>query len=216
MTSDSQHDYWNRVANTKVFTHPIDSSLLGRYINKNAVIVDYGCGYGRLVSALRDAGYTNVSGFDTSEELINRGKNDGVPNLFFLDDLDKIPVEDSSVDCILLFAVLTCIPANRAQKALVDLLHRKLKKGGVIYISDYYLQNDATEVGRYTYLNDDNDNFGVFSLPEGVTFRHHTPEWIASLLKSFDIREEKAIEVRTMNGHSADAFQLVGQRVMGD
>jgi hypothetical protein len=61
-------------------------------------------------------------------------------------------------------------------------------------------------------LNGDKDNYGVFTLPEGATFRHHTREWIAELLTDFKIMEERAVAVRTMNGHIAEAFQIVAMR----
>jgi SAM-dependent methyltransferase len=207
MTIDSQRDYWNRVANVKVFTHPINMSWLDTLSREKALIVDYGCGYGRVVKMLSDAGFANVIGFDTSTELIDRGKKENVPCLFFIEDSAQIPIEDASADCIMLFAVLTCIPPNSAQRELLALLHRKLKKDGILYISDYYLQENSSEMKEYGLLDNDKDNYGVFTLAEGATFRHHSRKWINSLLEGFETIEESDIAVNTMNGHSALAFQ---------
>lgn len=92
------------------------------------------------------------------------------------------------------------------------MLQSKLKPGGFIYISDYYLQDNEVSKSRYTFFNNDIDNFGVFTLPEGATLRHHTKEWVATLVKDFSILTESIIEVKTMNGNSASAFQLIVQK----
>lgn len=209
---ERQQDYWNRVANEKTFTHPIDLELAGRYLARDARVVDYGCGYGRVVKEIEEAGYNNVTGFDTSEALIARGRAAGVLNINSIASVEELPVADGSVNMILLFAVLTCIPSNEEQRELIRLLRSKLGDRGVLYISDYYLQRGSTEMERYENLNGDKDNYGVFTLPEGATFRHHTREWIAELLADFKIMEERAIAVRTMNGHTAEAFQIVAMR----
>lgn len=212
MNIDNQTKYWDSVAQTKTFTHPINSALLLKYVSTADKIVDFGCGYGRIVKELTDQNFKNVTGFDTSQDLINRGQQNGIQTIFHFTDIDTFPVDNNSVDCFLLFAVLTCIPSNQAQKKLVSTLISKLKPNGIIYISDYYLQDDRSEVKRYEYLNGDQNNFGTFTLPEGATFRHHTKEWIAELIKDFKIKESLTIDVKTMNGNSAKAFQLIIQK----
>jgi hypothetical protein len=49
----------------------------------------------------------------------------------------------------------------------------------------------------------------VFTLPEGVIFRHHTKEWIKELLKNFQVIHENKLAVKTMNGNIAEAFQMI-------
>jgi len=208
MNIDNQKEYWDSVAQQKTFTHPINIDLLLKYVTKTAGIVDYGCGYGRIVHELLEAGFLNVNGYDTSVELINRGRNNQLP-LHHISDSRHLPLADNSIDCFILFAVLTCIPSNEGQMALMQLLHSKLKTGGYIYISDYYLQNNEVAKSRYTCFNDDRENYGVFTLPEGATLRHHTKEWIATLISNVELKEEQLIEVKTMNGNSATAFQLI-------
>ncbi|MFM2223923.1 MAG: hypothetical protein RJA07_125 [Bacteroidota bacterium] len=204
-----QQQYWNKVAKEKTFTHPLNISLLEKFVSKNSCIVDYGCGYGRIVKELNDNGFNVVKGFDFSVELINRGHKNGVENIFQIDSAIDLPIKNNSVDCFLLFAVLTCIPDNQSQIELIEILFKKLKTGGIIYISDYYLQTNSVEVNRYEYLNNDKENFGVFTLPDGATFRHHTKDWIKFLLKDFQIINENLMEVKTMNSNIAEAFQII-------
>jgi SAM-dependent methyltransferase len=212
MDLDNQKEYWDKVAEIKTFTHPIDLELINHFLNKQSIIVDFGCGYGRIVKELTDLGFENVSGFDTSKELIARGKSQNNLALYPIGNPTELALEDNSVDCIILFAVLTCIPSNEGQTSLLNVLLSKLKKGGILYISDYYLQEKSVEVERYEYLNGDKNNFGVFKLPEGATFRHHTKEWIQTLTKDFEIIKENPLIVKTMNGNIAKGFQIIARK----
>ena len=211
MNVDNQHEYWDKVADQKTFSHPLNLDLLRKYADENSVIVDFGCGYGRLVKELLAAGFNNTKGYDTSLQLVERGRLAGLA-LNHIADPSALPFENSTVDCILLFAVLTCIPSNKGQMDLIELLRSKLKPGGILYISDYYLQQNEVSKSRYTNYNGEPQNDGVFQLPEGVVFRHHNRGWISTLLKTFDIQEENLIEVRTMNGNPAEAFQVIAAK----
>ncbi len=213
MSADNQQEYWNRVAGSKTFTHPLDIGMLNAAVSKDALVIDYGCGYGRLVKELNEHGFTHVKGFDTSLELIKRGHAMQVFPVFHFNELNDLPMTDASVDCFLLFAVLTCIPSNAAQQQLISFLHSKLKPGGMIYLSDYYLQANSNELERYEYLNGDQYNYGVFELPEGAMFRHHTREWIRQLFGNFTIDNEIELVVKTMNNNSATAFQMIVKKV---
>jgi hypothetical protein len=132
--------------------------------------------------------------------------------LYTIENPTELTLEENSVDCIILFAVLTCIPSNEGQISLLSLLLSKLKKGGILYISDYYIQEKSVVVDRYEYLNGDKNNFGIFKLPEGATFRHHTKKWIKTLTKDFEILIENPLIVKTMNGNIANGFQLIGKK----
>jgi SAM-dependent methyltransferase len=211
---DNQSDYWDSVAESKTFTHPIDLPFLAEFVAKDASILDFGCGYGRIMSILAKAEYQNIQGFDTSKALIERGlKAENLP-LFHIETPFDLPVADGSVYCVLLFAVLTCIPSNQGQRDLIRLLRSKLKPDGVIYVSDYFLQEDLSEVSRYTFWQGDEANFGVFSLPEGATFRHHPPEWIDSLFEGFHKEKMQEIAVKTMNGHEAKGIQMMWRKIL--
>lgn len=212
MDIDNQKEYWNEVAKIKTFTHPVDLEIINTFLNEQSRIVDFGCGYGRIVKQLTDLGFKNVCGFDTSKELISRGISQNNLALYHIENPTELKLEDNSIDCIILFAVLTCIPSNDGQNSLINLLLSKLKRGGIIYISDYYLQENSVEVERYEYLNGDKNNFGVFKLPEGAIFRHHTKEWIKTLTKEFEVLIENPLVVTTMNGNIANGFQIIAKK----
>jgi len=210
---ENQFEYWNRVANDKEFTHPLDYDLVSTHFDKKHKVLDYGCGYGRITGELHDRGYHRIVGVDTSLELINRGTT-RYPHLGLrhIDDVTALDQVGNDFDAAILFAVLTCIPNNDGQCELIQKLRSVLRPGGLLYISDYYLQHDKQEAGKYGFLDDNPQNYGVFTLPEGVTFRHHPREWVMTLLGDFDIIVENGISVTTMNGHAAIAFQILARR----
>ena len=209
----SQHKYWDKVAKEKTFTHPFDIKSFHKFTSSEKKIIDYGCGYGRIIEELNKQGYSNIIGIDFSKELLERAKINGSQmELIHINNTNDFRELKIDADAIILFAVLTCIPSNKEQIELIKTLFSSLKKDGVLYISDYYLQTGTKEVKEYQYLNEDKSNYGVFYLQEGVYFRHHTKEWIKNLLQDFEIVQEKNVEVKTMNGHSGEAFQIFAKR----
>jgi SAM-dependent methyltransferase len=69
----AQIGYWNRVAAEKRFSHPLRSDWLGQCLRSpQARILDYGCGYGRSLAELSEAGFQNLVGVDFSEAMLAR------------------------------------------------------------------------------------------------------------------------------------------------
>jgi len=62
MMKKNQKQYWDRVAKNKKFTTYLDISLLSKYLDKESLIVDYGCGYGRTLNELFLNDYKNTIG----------------------------------------------------------------------------------------------------------------------------------------------------------
>lgn len=149
-------------------------------------ILDVGCGYTRTLNELYQLEYKDLIGLDFSTSIIERGKNN-FPHLDLMPmDVEIIPLEDSSVDAIILFAVLTCIVKNDEQKKLIDEILRVLKPGGILYFNDFLINGDERNIARYYKYLSKYDNYGVFELPEGAVLRHHNIEWIKELLLDFN------------------------------
>jgi len=175
-------------------------------------ILDFGCGYGRCLGELLSAGYRDLVGFDFSAAMIASARK-RFPEITFEEVHSAIiPLPDDSVDGALLFSVLTCVPTNEGQRAMVAELHRVLRPGGLLYISDLCLQRDERNLARYARDERKYGIYGVFELPEGVTVRHHDPKWIEILTSDFDLLALDHIEVVTMNGNPANAFQWFGSK----
>ncbi len=209
---DNQFGYWNRVANSKTFTHPLATERLGAIIDKKADILDFGCGYGRTCDELHRQGFRNIIGADSSEKMIEQGRQ-SYPNLELNVLKGKhLPYNPGTFDAVLLFAVLTCIPTNKGQQALIKEITRVLRPDGIVYISDYWLQENERNLKRYDQFKNKYDIYGIFELDEGAIFRHHSKFWIESLLSGFHTLDLFDIQVRSMNGNTSKGFQYLGQK----
>ncbi|MFE3451389.1 class I SAM-dependent methyltransferase [Nonomuraea sp. NPDC059194] len=205
-----QAAYWDGAGSTKTFTHPVQISWLSG-IGRAARILDYGCGYGRVMAELVEHGFLDVSGVDLSAALIDRGRLLRPDlKLAVLESPPVVPCVSGSFDVVVLFAVLTCIPDDDAQRALVAELRRILASGGLLYVSDVLLQDDERNRNRYAaFAERFGTPYGVFSTDDGAVCRHHDISHLRSLLSDFDLVDEHQIDVATMNGHPARAVQLL-------
>jgi SAM-dependent methyltransferase len=220
--STTQRAFWDAVAPTKEFSHPLDLERLQARVPAPARILDYGCGYGRVCAQLQAAGYAGVCGVDLSPRMIERARA-AHPDLAF-DVLagSKLPWSDGSIDAVLLFSVLTCIREDEGQRDVVEEIQRVLRPHGVIYVSDLLLQEDDRNRERYDEAQvrarfgglqgRQPDRYGVFELEPGVAFRHLDRAWIHDVFAGFVERELVELSVTTMNGNAARGFQLFGRK----
>jgi SAM-dependent methyltransferase len=208
---DHQLDYWNRMGPGKSFGHPVNFERLSRWLTTNARILDLGCGYGRALGLLFERGYHNLIGFDPAAAMIAMAR-ERFPAITFeeLVSPPHLDLPDLSLDAVLLFSVLTCVPTDDGQRAIVSEAVRVLRPGGLLYISDLWLQTEERNRERYNRDERKYGTYGVFDLPEGVTVRHHDPRWIEALTRDFDELALDPIDVQTMNGNPAKAFQWFG------
>ncbi|WP_018351032.1 class I SAM-dependent methyltransferase [Longispora albida] len=213
----NQLTYWDTAGATKTFTHPVVPAWLDR-LAPGARILDYGCGYGRVMAGLAGQGYTSVHGVDISPALIARGRTLH-PGLDFavLEHPPAVPAPPASFDAVLLLAVLTCVPDPGAQQALVAEVSRLLVPGGLLYVSDLLIAADERNRERYAAAPGDLP-YGVFTTADGAVCRHHDPEALRALLSGngFDIAAEHRLDVATMNGNRSPAIQFLARRRDGE
>jgi ubiquinone/menaquinone biosynthesis C-methylase UbiE len=209
----SQISYWDRVAQEKRFSHPLRRDWLARYLtNPAARILDYGCGYGRTLAELHRAGYMRAVGTDFSEAMLQRAHHEVPNSMLVRNDGSTLPIKSASIDAVLLFAVLTCVPDDDDQRVVLAEIERVLRPGGLLYISDLLVNNDARNRQRYEQYAERYKCYGVFELPEGVVVRHHESEWIAQITDPFHRLEYELFNVTTMNGNQSSAFQYLGRK----
>ena len=202
-------DYWNSLAVTKTFTTDFKLEIFGARVPRDAQILDVGCGYGRILAELWANGYRNLTGLDPADALIRRGQS-LFPHLHLVPQKNPavLDVPDSSVDAVLLCAVLTCVVQDDAQERLVGEIHRVLKPGGIVYCSDFLLNDDSRNQERYQRFADRHGTFGIFELPEGALLRHHAEHHIRRLFAAFQPDCYETVTFQTMNGHTSRGFYL--------
>ena len=208
----SQAPYWDRVAHEKRFSHPLRLDWLAKYSNKQARMLDYGCGYGRTIVELTAAGYQNLVGVDFSEKMLARARGALPRAVLVSNDGRSLPFQNECFDAVLLFAVLTCIPDSNEQRLLLAEVKRVLRPAGLLYASDLLVNNDQRNRERYERDASKFKCHGVFELPEGVVVRHHRREWIEEIVSPFEQLEFEPFTVTTMNGNASAAFQYLGRK----
>ena len=212
MDSNSSRAYWDRVAREKTFRHELRLDWMRSY-GVGTSVLDCGCGYGRLLEQLVDERYAGAVGSDFSASMLARcaTTQPRMSQRLVQADGRTLPFRDESFDAVLLFTLLTSMPRDCEQRDLLLEVRRVLRRGGLIYISDLLLNEDSRNVARYQEFAAEFGTFGVFRLPEGVTVRHHTEEWIRDLTGGFVQLKYERFDVTTMNGNSSAAFQYLGR-----
>ena len=206
-----QQAYWNGEGSSKSFDHPLRLDWLSP-LGPGARILDYGCGYGRNLQTLHEQGWRNLVGVDFSAAMIERGRH--LHPQLDLRAIDGLPLDEpaDAFDAVLLFAVLTCIPGDGDQRAVIGELTRLLRPGGLLYVDDYPLQTDARNVARYEEGGPKHGTYGVWDRDDGAVFRHHDMAWFRELLAGLEWLACEEIETVTMGGNPARVVQILVRR----
>ncbi len=207
----SQQEYWNSVAETKNFPTPFQLGVFSKYVAKEKKILDVGCGYGRVLNELHEAGFKELYGVDFSSGMIARGKRLYPELNLSVNEDGKLPFDDNSLDAVLLIAVLTCVIKDDEQKKMLCEVKRVLKDDGILYVNDFLLNDDDRNTQRYGEFSDKYGTYGVFELPEGAVVRHHTKEYLKDLLSDFEEIVFEKVVYTTMNGNRSNGCYFMGK-----
>jgi 2-polyprenyl-3-methyl-5-hydroxy-6-metoxy-1,4-benzoquinol methylase len=78
--------------------------------NKDARIMDVGCGYGYALLAVRTLGYANISGLELSEQQAEKARLNGLTIDVTGDTAQTLRERPGAYDCVLLLDVLEHVP----------------------------------------------------------------------------------------------------------
>jgi len=113
-----------------------DVLILGKSPLKEKVIVEIGCGIGRMTEFMAQR-YKKVVGTDISAEMIRQGKRrlTGIANTeLFETDGESIPLPDSSVDIVFSYLVFQHIRSKVMIENSFKEVYRVLKKDGLFKV----------------------------------------------------------------------------------
>jgi len=207
-----QERYWDKAADEKVFTLPLQISELEKHVSRDMQVLDIGCGYGRTLNELHNCGFENLFGVDFSQRMIDRGLGMHPHLNLRKNEVGILPFEDNAFHAVLLLAVLTCIAESKEQRRLISEILRVLKDDGILYINDYLLNTDQRNIERYEKYQDTYGTYGVFKLPEGAVVRHHTEEHVFEITGGFHKLVFEPVVYTTMNGNKSNGFYYIGKR----
>jgi predicted TPR repeat methyltransferase len=145
----------------KIHHHfPAWQHYYGRHLpaDKNAAILEIGCGDGNFVYYLQKSGYANARGIDVSAEQVQKGANMGIANLECADLVSYLAGNKRMYDCIIakdviehftkdeVFEILTLVSANLNTGG--TFLMQVPNGQGLFYASVFY--GDYTHEAAYT------------------------------------------------------------------
>jgi len=165
MSTRDQRPFWSHAAGVKSFGHPLDWELLEPHLPADPRWLDYGCGYGRLVAELRERGHERVVGLDSAPGMVVRARREHPEATFVLDGEQESDGALGTFDVVLVVSVWTCVPEDVQLEALMARVRSFVKPGGLLYLSDYLLQDD--ERNREHYARNEDGPWGVFDARGG-------------------------------------------------
>lgn len=195
-------EYWNKEGAQKVFTHPICGEWITP-IEKNAAILDFGCGYGRLTPDLRRVGFTNIFGYDASALLIERAIREN-PGAVYTSNADDLL--GKSFNLILCFALFTSCPTCDEQNGLISQIDEFTHESSLLYISDYEVGDNQSYHDRYEQR--ELSIYGCFASGNAV-FRHHEPGHFDNLLLNWERINERKLRSNSLNGNDVVVHQYL-------
>ena len=111
---------------------------LGKYAKNGDMILDLGCGNGRLIELFYDkkVGYT---GLDSSEKLIDIAKKRHPQEKFIIAPTLNLPFPDNYFDKVYCLAVFFHIPSEEFRIQFLNEIKRILKPGGLLILTVWNL-----------------------------------------------------------------------------
>ncbi len=187
---------WDTVATKVDFNLEINLDDFKKWVTPEAPILDYGCGYGRVCNRLHALGYKNITGCDTSLEMINRGNNN-FPYLPLFQNTDiRLEYPDHTYTAVILCAVLTCVLDNKEKVEIISEAYRLLKQDGLLHVVEF-----CSPTGK------------IFESGFGIMMSYQRPEELRKMLMNCTQELSfKVNQVETMSGSKTEAISYFGKK----
>ena len=117
---------------------PHDISILSEYCYKDDLILDLGCGNGRLAEVLD----CNYIGIDTSPKMIENARKRYPNKEFIVSKPLSFPFPDNHFNKVFCLAVLHHIPSKQLRQEFLKEMSRVLKPGGDLILTVWDLNNN--------------------------------------------------------------------------
>lgn len=133
------------------------TKIVSNYMNYDCNILDVGCGNGNLLHELKKCGYYNISGIEPSKKNVDFIKRKYYINAYVgAVGSDEIPIDDNSVDLIIMTGVLEHI--MNIDEFLNECL-RYLSSDGYLCISVPDVMQFCNDIDLYQQFSVEHINF---------------------------------------------------------
>ena len=181
---------WNKIADQVNFNLEMDWDKFQELIDVKAKVLDFGCGYGRVIDQLNQLGYSDVVGIDPSFAMIERGRR-MFPKLCLLHSTGQVlPFDSHSFDAIIACAVFTSIPSLEERQAAASEIMRVLKPGGLLHLSEFCASEER-----------------IFMSTLGLPMRYSAPEVLQCLFENFESVHNEVIDANTISGKPESSYR---------
>ncbi len=113
--------------------------------NRNADILDLGCGFGTLVAFLHQLGYVNARGIDGSPEMVRVAARLGISGITEGDIVDHLETAAGSYDMIIALDVVEHFKKDELLR-LLEMIHHALRPHGTFLLQT---PNGLSHYGRW-------------------------------------------------------------------
>lgn len=202
---------WDQLAGSYRSQCTLPSQSFLECVPKTGVILDVGCGQGRVSEWCFKNGFDKVIGLDWSSEIL---KNISKQVLFSRINADCrfMPFKDRVFDASILSAILTTQGFDSNLKLIVEEVHRVLKPGGVLFISDFLIHWNFRNMRRYLLGWIKYRKFGFFDIRKNLTMRHFHVDHLLKLLKNFVLVSVSTQQTKTFQGNDAHGITILAKK----
>src|SRR5437764_12740761 len=111
MDDRSNHQAWEAIAADHRSTLPLDFAPLLRSAAPEGPILEIGCGYGRVIAYLIDAGFRSCAGIDISPTMAARARASGARHVAVA-SADRLPFESATLAACVTVGTLSTLRAS--------------------------------------------------------------------------------------------------------
>lgn len=124
-------------------------------VNKDAKVVDLGCGFGSFIHAAKNSGYTNLEGIDLSDEQVEVAHTLGIQEVR-KQSIDAFFLEEGTYDCIVGIDIIEHLTKDELIDFLTGCL-KKLNPGGRVLFRTPNM--DAEMASVYAFADISHETF---------------------------------------------------------
>lgn len=203
--------YWGENTQSMVFTTPLPSKDIMGCIPKNSFILDFGCGYGRIVEYIEKLGYSNYLGIDISNDLVLRAKQYHPNYNFEVASLKDLIRRNMRFDVIIIMGVIENIFESSDRNIFVKELFELLNGDGIVYLETFLL-DDLVHKEKYIFAQKNGYLYGTLILNDGnLILFHDTEKGIDKLFCSVGFVKQKSSKAvfKTWNDKSVLGCEVI-------